>query len=284
MTVPQAPQSPRKHTHTPARRESSTFRKLMHTLNDRTPNAYLRQESRLTSGGRHRSLLSLGLSVALLGLLGMPSAGAAGTAEQLLAPAAPLAPSTPSAVHNGNTAVMLRWTDRSTNELVFGIQYRDHGGTWKNVSSVASTTSATTGTTYTFTHAVRYGTIFCYRTSAGNLGGTNYSPEACAVPAAPSSPTDLRTTGLGAHSVWLSFNRSTVWEWGYRLYTKRAGDSAWVLNKELVSRPPTSTRESMVADNLISDRYYCFRVVAFNSRGQSLPTNEVCAVPSQPIE
>lgn len=233
---------------------------------------------------RLRALLTLGLSLPIIGLLGMSPATAVDI-QQPFAGMAPLAPSTPAPVHNGNNAVKLTWTDRSTTELVFGVQYRDPRGAWKNASSFPSTTRATTGRSYSYTHTVPYGTIFCYRTSAWNLSGTSYSSEACAVPpAAPTRPSKLRTTGLSAHSVWLAFDRSTIWEWGYRLYTKRAGDSSWVFNKELVSRPSTSTRERMVADNLISDRYYCFRVVAFNTRGQSLPSNEVCATPTQVIE
>lgn len=235
-------------------------------------------------GNGHTSSVRLRLRTLLFLCLAIPSIGLLGTSPATAAGLPPLAPSTPTPVHNGSNAVTVTWTDRSTNEFVFGVQYRDHGGTWKNASSLSSRTSTETGKLYSYTHSVLYGTIFCYRISAANLNGTSYSAEACAVPAAPSTPTSLRTTGLGAHSVWLAFERSKVWEWGYRLYTKRAGDSSWVLNKELVSRPPTSTTERMSADNLISDRYYCFRVVGFNIRGQSLPSNEVCATPTQVIE
>lgn len=220
----------------------------------------------------------------ILGLLGLPQANVSGPVGQPPLPTAPLAPSRPTAVHNGSSLVTLAWRDRSTNELAFSVQYRDHGGTWKNASSMPSTSSSTTGKTYTATHTVPYGTIFCYRISATNLGGSNYRPEACAVPAPPTKPTNLRVTGFNAHNIWVSFERSTTWERGYRFYTKQAGDSPWVLNKELVAAPPASVTEQMVADNLVSDRYYCLRVVAFNSVGQSLPSNEVCATPTQVIE
>ncbi|ALV43205.1 hypothetical protein AU252_20265 [Pseudarthrobacter sulfonivorans] len=236
------------------------------------------------AGRRFKILLALCLSLPILGLLGLSPANASGPVGQPTLPAAPLAPSTPTAVHNGSTQVTLTWTDRSTNELVFGVQYRDHGGAWKNAPSLPSTSISTTGKTYTITHAVPYGTIFCYHISAANLGGVKYSPEACAVPAAPSRPTNLRVTLIGANSVGLSFGRSVVWEWGYGLYTKRAGDSSWVLNKVLVSRPPSSATEQMLADNLIWGQDYCFRVVAMNSRGQSLPSNEVCATPDYVME
>lgn len=255
---------------------------MLHTLMN-TPNH--RDTWLLANAGRRRLwiLRSLCLTLPILSLLGLPPANASSTVGQPTLPAATLAPSAPTAVHNGSTQVKLIWTDRSTNELVFGVQYRDHGGAWNSATSIPSSSVTSTGKTYTTTHTVPYGTIFCYRIGAGNLGGTTYSPEACAVPAAPSRPTNLRTTAIGSNSVGLSFDRSAAWEWGYRLYTKRAGDSPWVLNKELVSRPPTSTTEQMLADNLIWDRYYCFRMVAFNSRGQSLPSNEVCATPNYQV-
>ncbi|MDP9999636.1 MULTISPECIES: hypothetical protein [Pseudarthrobacter] len=181
----------------------------------------------------------------------------------------------------------LTWTDRSTNELVFGVQYRDHGGAWKNAPSVPSTSTSTTGKTYTTTHTVPYGTIFCYHISAGNLGGVNYSPAACAVPAAPGKPTTLRSGSYsetyGDQRNLVYFNRSAVWEWGYRLYTRRQDSTGWVFNSELVSGPPTSATEQMRAINLPENGTYCLRVVAFNSRGVSEATTEDVCISTTPI-
>jgi hypothetical protein len=87
--------------------------------------------------------------------------------------AAPDAPLTLGATSNGG-AVDLDWIDNSANETNWTVQRSDDGGaTFANVETITSTTSATYGTTVTYTDStVAGGTTYTYRVIASDTVGS----------------------------------------------------------------------------------------------------------------
>ncbi|MDP9696637.1 UNVERIFIED_ORG: hypothetical protein J2X79_004220 [Arthrobacter globiformis] len=221
---------------------------------------------------RHRGLrviLPLCLAASLAFGLGIAPATNA-------APLPPLEPANLTAVHNGVNQVTFTWTDRSKNELVFGIQYHDYGSvTWRQFTSVPSTSSTATGKVYTVTRTVTTGIIFCFRVGAANLGGTRYGTERCAV---PYRPTAVRATFASPQPdpccrATINIGRSAKWEWGYRLYTRLPSQSSWTLLQQFRMIRPFPTQ--IVSKGYGDNRIHCFMIVAFNPKGTTY-SNVIC--------
>jgi hypothetical protein len=114
----------------------------------------------------------------------------AGTSPAI-APA--VAPSLTSAQTNGTT-VTVKWTDTSTNENTFTVNRAPLNEYPRAVGQVTSTTTAGTGTTYTFTDTIPAGTRPCYTiTTANTILGTASLPSNSQCTATPNP----LPTGLG---------------------------------------------------------------------------------------
>ncbi len=120
-------------------------------------------------------------------------------------------------------------------------------------------------------------TNYCYTVIAFNSSGDSPpSNEACAITrAAPVSPPDppfnLTAAVVSSNQINLSWTAYTDTVTGFRLY--RSGSF-------LKSVPVT---EFSTSDTGLSpSTNYCYRVIAFNSAGDSPPSNEACAITQAP--
>lgn len=203
-------------------------------------------------------------------------------------PALAAAPDAPPVNFTATRAVYpdgddLYWTDASTNEKYFQVETKAGADkpwvvTWKTYIPTAPRTGKV------YFHQIRglpWGKVFCYRVSAVNDEGRKTTGEKCDAPVRPANPSNLTLYEIWDTNGQFWFENSPLWEWTYKLYSRRAGSADWVLNQETPpQRPnygPNVGKLLVRAFNLIPERYYCFKVTASNSRGESGASNEVCA-------
>lgn len=169
----------------------------------------------------------------------------------------------------------ISWSDASTNESFFTVDYRPAGGsTWSQLRTVSSTSTIAMGKRYaTSLHGLPTQYHFCYRVAAVNGAGKTYSPQVCAG-YRPSNPKNLRLS-LNWYSALLTFERSAYSESKYRLYYQVNGAGQWFAK---VYDAPTYTSTDIRIEwyGTLPNTNYCFYVVAFNDLGNSSPTNTVC--------
>ncbi|MGL4596140.1 MAG: beta strand repeat-containing protein, partial [Bacteroidia bacterium] len=93
-------------------------------------------------------------------------------------PAAPLPPITPSFTAVTTTGMTLNWVDDSNNELNFVVQRSTDNITFTTVSTIASTSIATTGTAYNYVASgLMSGTLYYWRIFAANVNcGGSFLP------------------------------------------------------------------------------------------------------------
>lgn len=190
------------------------------------------------------------------------------------------APDAFTAIRSWSNAVDLAWIDTSTNETSFEIDVqkgpRDYWHRLQTLSMPAVPASETGRKWYAQHGSLPTDTFSCYRVSAVNSAGKRTSPVRCAVPARPSAPASLQLNVLSNYRAHFAVTRSHTWEWGYRIYARRAGNAPWILRTEAF---PYTFSELVYTYSapLTPQRYYCFRATAFNPHGESGPTPEVCA-------
>jgi hypothetical protein len=109
-------------------------------------------------------------------------------------PAGPIPPPPPpiqaptlSSVQSTGTTVTVTWTDGSTNENAFSVNRGQQGVNPLPVGQVASTTTAGTGTAYTFTDTIPPGTRQCYQVTSSDPAGdvSLESNQICTPPPSP---------------------------------------------------------------------------------------------------
>lgn len=211
----------------------------------------------------------------ILASLAAPTAGHAmpSTGETAMQ-TGPTAPASVSAKRIFSNADEISWTDASTNEFKFTVEYRTASGRiWTQFATVLSTSAATTGKRYTVSlRNLPTGKYLCYRIAAINGFGKTYSPETCAG-FKPSTPKNLRLTAMNSYEAGVTFERSE-WELKYRLYYQVNGAGQWF---EKASDAPTHALKdhSIFVATGKENTNYCFYVTAINDFGSS-SSNTVC--------
>ncbi len=175
-------------------------------------------------------------------------------------PAAPAAPSNFSAVGGGATIDFL-WDDNSLNETGFRIY--QVGGASPVVSPPAHTASG--GASYYWTgRPCNVSATFVIR--AYNDAGESASSNSSSAVTIPCAPTNLSASGYRQSSISLRFTDNATNETGFRIY--RSGTVfEW--------RASSGTGPVMEDDGgLTCGQTYIYKVRAYNSAGESAPSNE----------
>lgn len=211
----------------------------------------------------------------ILALLAAPAAQAMPSIGETAMSDVPAAPASVSAKRNFSNADEISWTDASTNESSFTVEYQTASGRiWTQFSKVDSTSIQLTGKRYTVNYrGLPTGKYLCYRVAAVNQSGRTYSPEKCAG-FRPSIPKNLRLVFINQVDAGLTFERSE-WELRYRLYYQINGAGQWFVRA--YGPPPNALKDaSIFVDTGSSNTNYCFYVTAINDFGSSSPSNTVC--------
>lgn len=181
------------------------------------------------------------------------------------------------ALINGKTQI--GWTDASTNETRFGIQRATVlTGPWSNLAIVASKTSPTTGTLYSYTDGTaKKQTAYYYRVVATDVvGGVAPGYPSLAVDSTPSvvtsnvpnGPLNVMATavaGTTSDQVTLTWTAGSTIQQGYRIQV--ATDIAFTQN--LNNYQAGSTALTYLIKGLLKATNYYIRIQAYNQSGSS---------------
>ena len=171
---------------------------------------------------------------------------------------APVAASALAATASGPSTADLTWTDDSTDETGFDVQYRTAGGgAWATASMAAadSTSAAVSG--------LHSGRRYEFRVVAKNAHGSTPS-GIVSLTMPPAAPTGLEGTPDGSTVVELTWTDNASGETGYRVDRRLAGSSAWTAAPAADPNAVSYTVEGLTASTA-----YEFRVVALSAAGES---------------
>lgn len=186
------------------------------------------------------------------------------------------APSNLTAVAVSLSQINLTWTDNSNNESGFKIERMDGSNGYTEIAVVDNVTAfSDTG--------LAPNTTYTYRVRAYNSSGdSDYSNEysATTTGVVPAAPSYLTATAVSSSRIDLTWNDNSSNESGFKIERKKAGENYTQITT--VGANATSYNDTGLADN--TKHYY--RVLAYNSSGNSTYSNEVSAttgtVPSAP--
>lgn len=177
----------------------------------------------------------------------------------------------------------LVWTDRSTTERHWLVEVQEHyGDKWKVIREIRdhrfppSETGKKMGARIVNAPEGRF---HCYRVSAVTTSAKLTSNVACGNLLRPHRAPELNllTTRDIDAEIW---HDPPQWDWAYRVYIKRPGGT-WQLFTT-VRASSNSTYTGANYDELIPDRYYCFRLTSWSPEGESAPSNELCGRTKKP--
>ena len=181
-----------------------------------------------------------------------------------------LPPAPPADLHVTNVTaseIDLAWTDHSTNENGFWIERKTgDAGTWAEIGTVGPNITAFPDPGRTEE------TSYFYRVRAFNaVGNSAYSNE-LGVLTRPAAPTGLTATAINERRVNLSWTDHSASETGFRVERKINAGDPWTA-VGTVAANMTAFADTHVLENTT----YTYHVLAFNSGGDSAPSNEASA-------
>jgi hypothetical protein len=190
----------------------------------------------------------------------------------------PVAPSGSAAVAVSHSRIDVSWQDNSTSETGFEV-HRSSSGPAGTFTLHASPGAGVTGHSDLELNA---STQYCYKIRALKATGrkTSYSPfseTACAttlvppLPAAPSGTNATLSSGGTVNIVWID-NSST--ESGFRVERSLDDGGTWMTARTTSANVTSSNDYGRTSEQLV-----CYRVIAFNSEGDSPPSNTDCTTP-----
>ena len=193
------------------------------------------------------------------------------TATVVLPPAVPKAPTSLTATAIGPQQVNLAWVDNSNNESGFRIERAT--GTGVGIIFVPVTTVGANVATFSDT-TVQPGTTYTYRVFAYNAIGDSL-PSNLATAATPqvppAAPSGLAATAISAHQVNLTWTDGSNNEAGFRI--ERATGAGAFAAIGTVGANLTAYSDMTAAPATT----YSYRVFAYNSAGDSPPSNSATA-------
>lgn len=190
----------------------------------------------------------------------------------------PAAPTNLSARANSLTQVALNWTDNSSNELQFRLRRREESnGIWIDLPPVQSNTTS-------YTDTVAPGVTYYYSVTSLNGAGTSAASNEVSVTTSntevqvPAAPVNLQASAVSSTQINLTWADSSNNETGFRIQRRPSGGLSWT-EVGTVEQNASGWQDS----GLVSGQTYIYRVLAFNSAGESAPSNEALATtPSIP--
>lgn len=174
----------------------------------------------------------------------------------------PNSPSNLLARARSSTSIELSWADNSDNETMFTV----HGGL-----SPGGVLTLPAGTTVAELGGLLPATAYCARVSASSSAGTSgQSNEACATTLLPlpEAPSGLTASAASSTSITLNWSDNSGNEVGFTVYGASLPDGKVTVG---------AGSAILTLRGLEPGTSYCSTVTAFNSAGESRPSNEACA-------
>ena len=178
----------------------------------------------------------------------------------------PAAPSDLSATVVSQTVIDLAWTDNATNETGYRVERSPDGTTnWTAVATLAANATSYSDTGLTAN------TTYYYRVFAFNTGGDSApsnTANATTLPNPPAAPSNLSATAVSQSVIDLAWTDNATSETGYRVERSPDGTTNWTT---VATLDPNATSYSDTG--LTASTTYHYRVFAFNTGGDSAPSN-----------
>ncbi|MDZ7364066.1 MAG: fibronectin type III domain-containing protein [candidate division KSB1 bacterium] len=191
-------------------------------------------------------------------------------ANATTAPEPPLAPSGLTATAISNTQIDLAWTDNSSNESSFLIEYKlSSAATFTQLASVGANVTSYSST------GLSGNTAYNYRVRASNATGvSSYSNTASATTLVdpPNAPGSLTATTVSTTQINLAWTDNSSNEDGFKIERKAAGDIAYT---QIAAVGANVTSYS--STGLTGNTQYFYRVRSHRSGSHSAYSNEANA-------
>jgi hypothetical protein len=188
------------------------------------------------------------------------------------------APSTTNAVAGSESRIDVSWKDNSTNETGFEV----HRSTAGVNGAFALWVSTGAGVISYSDAGLTPSTQYCYKVRAFRTMGNKtsysaFSTTACATtrpPPIPTAPSFSDVRPEGSTSILVQWIDNSTTETGFRVERSTDGGATWA------SAGTTSADIRAIVDfGRASEQQVCYRVIAFNSQGDSSPSNTDCTAP-----
>lgn len=183
--------------------------------------------------------------------------------------APPAAPTNLTASATAEGGIHLTWSDNSNVEDGYQVQRSIDGTTFSSLTNLPANT-----TSYSDAGATE-NTTYWYRVRARKEGGFSEfsNVTSAAVPAVPpAAPSGTSVRPYSSTQVWVTWTDNSTTEVGFRVERSSDGGVTWA--------PVTSPTSSGIIDGgRSSDQEVCYRVIAFNTAGDSPPSNTDCTTP-----
>ncbi|TMG41494.1 MAG: fibronectin type III domain-containing protein [Chloroflexi bacterium] len=188
-------------------------------------------------------------------------------------------PSSAAAVAVSGTRVDIGWQDNSKSESGFEVHRSTAGpyGTFARLAALGP------GVTTYGDAGLASSTKYCYKvrafqTSAGNTSYSPFSASVCATLAPPNAPTGADAVPTASTAVGVYWVEESTNEDGFRVERSADSGATWA-----IAGTPTANGfgglQSFVDGGRTPDTRVCYRVLAFNDRGDSPPSQTDCATP-----
>ncbi len=175
------------------------------------------------------------------------------------------APSGVTATAAGSTAVRVTWSDNSSNETSFEVQFRGPAASWQAGATLSADTTAANLT------GLLPSTTYDFRVVVRNAQGRRASKEAT-LTMPPAAASSLVAAATSSSSVGLTWKDNSSDETGFAVEYRESGLSGWTS-----SAAAGAEAESASVGGLASSTAYEFRVFATNANGASSPSNVAAA-------
>ncbi|MGH7598557.1 MAG: fibronectin type III domain-containing protein, partial [bacterium] len=180
----------------------------------------------------------------------------------------PPAPSGLTATAISSAHIDLNWTDNSNSETGFKIEIKfGESGTFTQIATAGANVTSYSST------GLQTNTEYFYRVRAYNAGANSaYSnvANATTLPDIPAAPTDLTATTASKTQINLMWSDNSNDETGFKIERKVSSAAAYT---PVTSVGPNVTSFSVT--ELSPDTKYAFRVLAYNTGGDSDYSNSV---------
>lgn len=169
--------------------------------------------------------------------------------------------------------VDLTWTDNSSYEESFVVQRSIAGGSFTDIATVGADVTTFRDVTISADETYRY---IVSVTHEGVLTGSTNTLKVIFATAPPLAPSGLHAAPNNSTSISGSWWDNSANEEGFRVERSENGGATWVEIARLA-------QPGFFDGDLVSDRQLCYRAIAFNSAGESPPSNVACtASPTAP--
>ncbi|MBI4304161.1 MAG: PKD domain-containing protein [Chloroflexi bacterium] len=173
----------------------------------------------------------------------------------------------------GSTSVNLAWTDNSANETGFRIER-----SLDNFATPASFSVNVTANTTAYADSIAgVGGVLSYRIIAVNAQGDSMASNVVTLNIPPAAPTGLIATVISGTRVDLTWTDNANNENGFRIQ-RSANGGAFAVIGSVLANVTTFSDLTVAVGNI-----YDYRVVAFNTAGESAPSNVARAVVIPPV-